>query len=188
LTDSPRKKSVNGLGHTLRMLRSSAGQTIGELSERSSVSRSTISDLESGRNKNPTSATLNRITSALGYSTQQVMELIPRYDQLAAETELKKAGPAPAASYPTAPVTTMGVIDFHQPTAVYGGDPDSAARAIAVLLSENPQIAGKLHQIAGLPALHRQMYLYHLNHWLGELLMQPNDMTPAEAPGDAAEG
>ncbi|MCL2433124.1 MAG: hypothetical protein FWD16_01200, partial [Clostridia bacterium] len=90
--------------------------------------------------------------------------------------------PVPVAGYPM-PQSGGTIIDMQQRTLTYG-DPDGAARAIATLLAENPQIASKLQQIAGLPALHRQMYLYHLNHWLGELLMQPNDMPPAEAPGD----
>lgn len=59
-----------GIGEALRITRVSKHVSMQVLSELSGVSKSTISSIETGRNKNPTTRTLQELAVALGVSLQ----------------------------------------------------------------------------------------------------------------------
>lgn len=63
------------LSENIKKLRERAGMTIKELSELSGVGQSTISEIETGKAKNPKTATLTKIAKALNTSLDQLTEM-----------------------------------------------------------------------------------------------------------------
>jgi len=64
---------VSRLGKRIRELRNSHNMTIKELSEKSGVGQSTISEIETGVAKNPKSETLSKLASALNVTVDGLL-------------------------------------------------------------------------------------------------------------------
>lgn len=64
---------MSRLGKRIRELRDSHNMTIKELSEKSGVGQSTISEIETGKAKNPKSETLSKLASALNVTVDSLL-------------------------------------------------------------------------------------------------------------------
>lgn len=64
---------MSRLGKRIRELRDSHNMTIKELSDKSGVGQSTISEIETGKAKNPKSETLSKLASALNVTVDSLL-------------------------------------------------------------------------------------------------------------------
>lgn len=75
------------LGDNIKKLRDGAGMSITDLSTASGVGRSTISEIESGKAKNPKSNTVSAIAKALGVSTETLTEMEYEHEYVITDVE-----------------------------------------------------------------------------------------------------
>ncbi|RXI46050.1 hypothetical protein DP145_01540 [Clostridium tetani] len=75
------------LGENIKKLRERAGMTIKELSNKSSVGQSTISEIETGKAKNPKSATLTNLAKALNTSVDQLTDMEVEHEYVITDVE-----------------------------------------------------------------------------------------------------
>ncbi|MBU5439457.1 helix-turn-helix domain-containing protein [Tissierella sp. MSJ-40] len=64
---------MSSLGNSIKELRQRYGMTIKELSDKSGVGQSTISEIETGKAKNPKSETLSKLASVLNVTIDELM-------------------------------------------------------------------------------------------------------------------
>ncbi|MFL0245491.1 helix-turn-helix domain-containing protein [Candidatus Clostridium stratigraminis] len=77
------------LGDNIKQLRELAGMSVRDLADKSSVAQSTISEIETGKNKNPRSDTLGKIAKALNSSVEQLTDMV--IEQEYAITDVEEA-------------------------------------------------------------------------------------------------
>lgn len=75
------------LGENLKKLRNTAGFSISDLSKASGVGRSTISEIESGKAKNPKYDTLVKLASALNVSVETLGEMEIEHEYMITDIE-----------------------------------------------------------------------------------------------------
>lgn len=75
------------LGENIKKLRERAGMTIKELSDKSGVGQSTISEIETGKAKNPRSETLTKIAKVLNTSVDQLTDMEVEYEYAITDVE-----------------------------------------------------------------------------------------------------
>lgn len=75
------------IGENIKKLRERAGMTAKELSEKSGVGQSTISEIEVGKIKNPRTETLMNISKALNISMDDLSVMELEYEYLITDVE-----------------------------------------------------------------------------------------------------
>lgn len=75
------------LGENIKKLRERAGFSITVLSEKSGVGRSTISEIENGKAKNPKTDTLMALAKALNVSTDELTEMEIQHEYIITDVE-----------------------------------------------------------------------------------------------------
>lgn len=75
------------LGDNIKKLRDRAGMSITDLSNASGVGRSTISEIESGKVKNPKSNTVSAIAKALNVNTETLTEMEYEHEYVITDVE-----------------------------------------------------------------------------------------------------
>nr|MDD6335937.1 helix-turn-helix transcriptional regulator [bacterium] len=148
-TSSP---TPGGIGLAIRVLRAERNMSAGELCNLAHISRSTLSDLETGRNHNPIAATVSRIALALGVTHQQLQAKADHYAQWSHEDS---AFSRPSGSLRSAAARPYG----HS----------SEDGLIAQLESTDPDLYHLLEDIARLSDANRQRITDQLKIWLYDL-------------------
>lgn len=64
---------MSKLGEKIKKLRKNYGMTIKDLSDKSGVGKSTISEIETGKVKNPKSETLSKLAKALNVTVDSLL-------------------------------------------------------------------------------------------------------------------
>jgi len=64
---------MSKLGEKIKKLRKNYGMTIKDLSDKSGVGQSTISEIETGKVKNPKSETLSKLAKALNVTVDSLL-------------------------------------------------------------------------------------------------------------------
>lgn len=75
------------LGENIKKLRDRAGMSITDLSEASGIGRSTISEIESSKAKNPKTNTVTAIAKALGVTTEKLTEMEIEHEYVITDIE-----------------------------------------------------------------------------------------------------
>jgi len=154
---------ANGVDLALRILRRKHGMTIGDLADKSGVSRSTISDLECARNQNPTAATLSKLAVVFGFTAQEMLAMGQRSESISA---------GGGANYSNVHVEPR-VFAMNAPDLPYDAQSRLDVPKIEELMMAEPMLFVELQRLMDLSPLHRQIFVGTIQNWLSQLLQAP---------------